>query len=827
MLRLALICGLACGLGCGGDDDPAVGPQPLEPDPAVVTGCTAAPPGPGESRAKWVDCADELPAGRLVTGRNGDVVLANGRVTVVIRGHGEGYYLMGTAPGGVVDAARHGADDQIKEILPILALQGVGAGEIVITEAGDDGPATVVVRGPVEPVPFIAAAVTTTPVEAVVEQHYVLEPDSDALLIRTYLHGDGVSLDVGDALFYGGVITSWVPGTGVLEGSANVPLVASSGAGGTSYGLVYPPEATPAIRFADIANVKLAFGPSRTTGGPPVERWLLIGDGSSASVTEQAWALRGQELGTVTGTTEPGLEVAVTDAGGDPITTGRAGTDGAYRLALPPGDYTLTAGSEGHAPGTPAQVTVTAGGQHTADLAAGGSGTVALAVTDGDASPVPARVVIRQGETRRIEYAGPDGTLTLALAPGDYRLDVSRGMEYDAFTVDPLTITDGQVTGVDATLNRVLDTDGWIAVDPHIHSEMSTDSQVPLDVRLLSIAAEGVEVPISTDHDFVSDYDPVVDELGLSAWVAPQVGIETSSLVWGHVNSWPLVPDYDRPGGDAVPWFDRSPGDVYDLMRARGDHVVIQLNHPRHPTSGAFETLRFNAETLMAERDPTALGLPADTELSDFDFDALEVANDFDADQFADSFHDWLALVAGGHPAVATGSSDSHGRSAYIGNSRTYVYVGPGADDPASIDGDAVNEALVAGKAVVAQGAFVTAAIVDPTTGQPAAPGALVDLSGQTEAEVAIRVQAPPWMPLARIAVYAGREIATTIGLDSGDTQVVRHDGTITIPIDDGDGFFVILVEAAGPGAPVLGQPAGSFTNALRYDADGDQMWMP
>jgi hypothetical protein len=827
MLRLALIVGLVWGLACGGGDDPPLGPQPLEPDPAVLTGCVGEPPAAGESRAKWVECEDELPAGRLVSGRLGDVVLANDRVAVVIRGHGEGYYLMGTAPGGVVDAARHGADDQIKELLPILALQGGGFDEIVITEAGDDGPATVVVRGPVEPVPFIAAAVSTTPVDAVVEQHYVLEPDSDALLIRTYLHGDGVSLDVGDALFFGGVIRSWVPGTGVLEGSANVPLVASTGAGGTSYGLVYPPEATPAIRFADIANVKLAFGPSRTTGGPPVERWLIIGDGSSASVTEQAWTLRGQALGTVTGTTEPDLEVAVVAADGDPITTGRAGADGSYRVALPPGDYTLQAGSAGHAPGTPAQVTVTAGGQPTADLAAGGSGTLAVAVTDGDGDPVPARVVIRQGDTRRIEYAGPDGALTLPLAPGDYRVDVSRGMEYDAFSIDPLTIADGQATEVDATLNRVVDTAGWISVDPHIHSEMSTDSQVPLDVRLLSIAAEGVEVPISTDHDFVSDYGPVVAELGLSAWVAPQVGVEASSLVWGHVNSWPLVPDYDRAGGDAVPWYDRSPGDVYDLMRARGDHVVIQLNHPRHPTSGAFETLRFNAETLMAERDPTALGLPGDTNLSDFDFDTLEVANDFSADQFADSFHDWLALVAGGHPAVATGSSDSHGRSAYIGNSRTYVYVGPGADDPATLDGDAVNEALVAGKAVVAQGAFVTAAIVDPGTGQPAAPGALVDLSGQSEAELHIRVQAPPWMPLARIVVYAGREIAATVNLDSAETQVLRHDAAITIPIDDADGFFVVLVEAAGPGAPVLGQPAGSFTNPLRYDADGDQMWMP
>ena len=111
----------------------------------------------------------------------------------------------------------------------------------------------------------------------------------------------------------------------------------------------------------------------------------------------------------------------------------------------------------------------------------------------------------------------------------------------------------------------------------------------------------------------------------------------------------------------------------------------------------------------------------------------------------------------------------------------------------------------------------MTAAIVDPTTGQPAVPGAVVDLSGETEAAIAIRVQAPPWMPLARIVVYAGRDQARTIGLDSGDTQVVRYDATITVPIGTQDGFFVVLVEAAGAGAPVLGAPDGSFTNPLRF----------
>jgi hypothetical protein len=685
-------------------------------------------------------------------------------------------------------------------------------------------------------VPFVESAVSTGNVHAIVEQHYILEPDTDALLIRTFVFPDDTAasseanVEVGEALFFGGVITSWAPGKGVPAGSSNVEFIASTGEGGTSYGVIYPVGKPAAAQFADIANVKLILGPSRTIGNPePVERWFVVGDGSAASVTERGWALRGVELGVVQGTTAAEVDIAITGANDSPVTVGRSDATGAYRAALPAGAYQLTATSPARAAGTPAAAMVTAGGETTADLAPGATGTLSLSVTDG-ATPVPARVVIRDADgvlERRIEYAGADGVLELGLPVGSYIVDVSRGMEYDAFTVDPLTIGDGQTEVVAATLNHVMDTAGWISLDTHIHSEMSTDSQVPLDVRLRSVAAEGVEVPISTDHDFVSDYGPVIAELGLQSWLTAQNGVETSSLVWGHVNTWPLVPDYDRGAGGAVPWYQRSPSQVYGLMRERGDHVVIQLNHPYHSSAGNLDTLDFNPETGLAERDPADLGLPDDTNLSDFDFDALEVSNDFNTSEFGPSFASFLALVATGHPVVATGSSDSHGRSAYIGNSRTYVYVGEGNDVPGSVDLDALNAALKARKVVVAQGAFVTAGIVAPGGG-PAAPGELVDLDGETGATLHIKVQAPPWMPLARIVVYAGRQVATTINLDSADTAVVRYDADVTnLPLGTTDGFFVVLVEAAGPGTPVLGTPTGSYTNPLLYDADGDGLWMP
>ena len=76
--------------------------------------------------------------------------------------------------------------------------------------------------------------------------------------------------------------------------------------------------------------------------------------------------------------------------------------------------------------------------------------------------------------------------------------------------------------------------------------------------------------------------------------------------------------------------------------------------------------------------------------------------------------------------------------------------------------------------------------------------------------------------------VYAGGpEVARTIELDPADTAAVRYDARISLPLDGRDTFFVVRVDPAGGGAPVLGNSVGSFTNPLFVDADGDGAWTP
>ncbi len=821
----------AIGGGCGDDADG--GPRPLVEDPAVVTGCMAEPPSEG-TLAKRVECAGELvfdpdEPGILVAGRIGDLLLENSRVKVIVRGDGPGYMFPGSAAGTIVDAALHGRDDHIKEMIPLIELGQARNDEVVIVEAGDDGPAEIAVRGPAVAIPLLAAAVAMEPIDAIVETRYILEPDAVAVRIQTRLFRDGdgpaPTVRIGDLLFVGSGSSAFVPRIGIPSGVAGGEFTATHGPV-SSYAVAYPAD-VEGVQLLDLVDVTGALGPARTVGNTdPVERALIIGDGSMASVAAEAWRRRGVAMGDVTGRTAPNVDILASDTLGKPFALGRSTAEGDFALALPVGVYTLVAQSPGRAPGEPRQVTVTAGGAASVELPAGASGTLRLTVRDSDGNPLPARAKLTlDGEF--IHHVDASGQLSLPLPPGSYTLDVSRGVEYDAFTVDPLVIGDGDTIEVTATLNRVVDTSGWIAMDTHIHSEMSLDSSIPLVDRLRSIAAEGIEIAMSTDHDFVTDYAPVIAHLGLSGWLAFNPGVETSVLPYGHFNAWPLVPDYNRAAGGAFEWYDLAPDALFASMREVGEHLVIQLNHPRKNDSGGFfNVIDFDPDLGRATQDPAALGFP-DADFNDFNFDAVEVANDFHPEEFAPSFEDWLSLVAHGHPAAATGSSDSHGASAFVGNSRTYVYVGEGNDDPAAIDLAAVDIALKERKAVVSQGAFVTAAIDDPATGQPTPLGELADLSGQSSATLRVKVQAPPWMPLARIRVFAGRTAVKTLVLDPADTTTVRFDQPLTIPLAGTDSFFVVLVEPAGPGTPVLGTPDGSFTNPLLFDVDGDGSWTP
>jgi hypothetical protein len=505
VLRASLCFTVVASLVACGDDAPPTGPQPLVPDPDVEEGCTQAITS-ARARAKVVECADELAPGRLAAGRNGDFLLENDRIRVIIRGPGAGYYLHGGSGGGIIDAVRRTdtgwSEDLVKEILPAVDLTVGAFDELVITEAGDDGVAELTVRGPAAQLELIAAAGTREIPDVLIERRYRLAPGATELEMLTRVFpNEGVedtSHDLYDAMFLGGRAPSFVPGKGAVEGQTQGDFVATSGTT-TSYGLVYEQDLT----LIDLAGIRLVQGASVDSTG--TTHHFLVGDGSIASITAQGWAHRETPTLSYDFRATPDIDILVTDAAAKPITVARP-TDTNVTLVLPAdGTFSLQGLAVGAAPGP---VIPLANG---AIVDRGPSGTLAITVRDDVSSaPLPARVVIEDGSGDRILWTDATGDLSVPVVPGTLRVTISRGLEYDAFVATSVAVADGATVPVDARLEKVVDTAGWISIDTHLHSEMSTDSTLPLDDRIRAVAAEGVEVPVSTDHDMITDYAPVI-----------------------------------------------------------------------------------------------------------------------------------------------------------------------------------------------------------------------------------------------------------------------------------------------------------------------------
>ena len=94
-----------------------------------------------------------------------------------------------------------------------------------------------------------------------------------------------------------------------------------------------------------------------------------------------------------------------------------------------------------------------------------------------------------------------------------------------------------------ATLGRIVDTTGWMSADLHVHAINSTDSAVRNSLRAANFLAEGVDVLLSTDHEVITDFAPIVRELGAEQLMATMIGEEVTTFSHGHFNAFPLVRD--------------------------------------------------------------------------------------------------------------------------------------------------------------------------------------------------------------------------------------------------------------------------------------------
>ena len=593
-----------------------------------------------------------------------------------------------------------------------------------------------------------------------------------------------------------------------------------------------------ALQILQTFTMDLAIGESLV-----FEREILVSPRSdAASLTDRLLSGTHRVTGRVA---DPRARLAVRDASGHVATDVAPAADGSFGLRLPPGSYEVRVlGSMG---GEIARSIDVAGADlEVGELAAPPLGIVELPQGHAmrlsflgiDGTPDPRfgdeRPPVAFGtetppgsaQTRDVSLAGVAGDpRSVSLAPGRYRVFAGRGLEFGVTSTEIEVTAGARVTlGIEAPA-RAIETPGWIGADLHVHAAPSDDSAVPLEARVRSFLAEGAEVMVATDHEMVTDYTPLIRELGVAGRIASLAGQEITSSVstaeapytFGHANAFPLPlrPAEYRRG--ALANEGRRLRDVIDQVRALGGDRIVQLNHARSGggTQGFFDHLSighaFEPDLPLAiPPNAVLLARAATTGTRDLDFDAMELLNGPSMERYRQLRADWFALLRQGFVRTGTANSDTHLLGEVAATPRNLVRMAP--DAPDRFDANAFVAALRTGQVV-----GTTGPIVDVRVGD-AGPG---ETHRGREATIHVEVRAAPWVPVSHVRAFVDGVLAHERDARPGDAIAFPHrferDAFVTVEVEGvADATYAARLPKFTPFA---------FSNPVFVDADEDGTW--
>ncbi len=610
---------------------------------------------------------------------------------------------------------------------------------------------------------------------------------------------------------------------------ADVPWLGRTGKR-LSYGLVFPEQPAHTVFHFDVVGPigEVALGKSVELGpGASAEyrRDLIVVEGGLGKLAEIAWRQLGKPVGHARGTLRPPQAWATISArhpDGRTVLAVPARADGTFELPLPPGDYRFVL----QAPGGEDEELgrVTAGGELRLNLVPPRPGTLSFLLTDEEQRPLSGRLVVRgvpptkdpdlvpaEGEagSKNMLYT-LTGAGSLQLPAGRYDVLATHGPEY-SMPRQELEINADLGATFHGELSRVVDTSGYLAADFHVHASPSPDSNVSLTDRVLTLAAEGIELVAATDHNHVTDYTEPLRTQRLNGQLSAMSGVEMTTPSWGHFNAYPYPLGVEPP-----PSQEASPLEIFSIARARAPQAVLQVNHPRMPGVGYFNRGELDTKTGVAVSPDFSFG-----------FDTLEVSNGFDLEDpkvLERNLREWFELMNVGHRYTAVGNSDSH-RVVFqwAGWPRTYVRVPD--QDPARVVPAEVARALAGGHAVVSCGIFVL-----PQANGSAGPGDTVQGS---RVSLAISLRAPGWIDIARVEVYANGAKVEERKRDSPLSRSPLSRSVWNLEVDlelKNDAAVVVVARGdrfmndALPGKWI--KPFG-FANPILVDADADGVFTP
>jgi hypothetical protein len=832
-IALALFASQACDQGPSAPTDAGTdaGERSCEVTPFEVGDADGHPEPlgvePGQARAGRVR-AEQLtpfPSG-LEVWEGGDFVLANEHVAMVIEDvdDSELYDPWGGRPVGVArveDGALVEPGD-FGEILFLLGRMTVMTRSVsVIADGGDGGAAIVRAEGPMRPLPFFNRvtegifSADLSSMDAAID--YVLEPGSRHVDVFFEVRSREARARTGltmHAFMHTPRMPAFSRGVGFDTDREDLPWAGFADERGTSFAYVAVDETLGS--GLSISGFVSFFAPGVSIPACSETRRhharIILGGPGVDGLMQAIAETEGDATRTIAGTVRDasggpaeGVWVLAEDDAGF-VTRTQSREDGTYALTAPTESAVrLTAFRRGD--GVVGPIAVDAG-ETSADLTLGEGGLVHVRATEaGTDAPLPVRVqLLPIGESApgvpgrfgvpsipggRIAVDYPvDGEVTLRAPAGEVRVVVSRGYEYELVSRD-VTVAEGETVDVDVALERVVDTTDVQCGDFHIHTHRSNDSGDDATLKLRSAVADGLELPVRSEHEYVATFQPIIDALGVGAWAYGIGSIEMTSFEeWGHMGVVPLDPQLGEVNAGAPRWQlyptpadpDRtletlSPVRVFDEARTRPERPVVIINHPRG-NPNYFDYVGYDPMT-------GDLARPEDW---DEEFTLVEVFNDADwRRNFDVHVRDWLSLLNHGRRIFAVGSSDSHSiSSSPVGYPRTCMRVG--TDDPASLAPERVRDTLSAGHGTVSGGIYVDTWVGEAQPGDEAS-----GLGARTT--VRIRVQAASWVDVDRIDLVVGGALVQQIDIRPEDADplrpVVRFDREVEIDVAEAGSYVI------------------------------------
>jgi hypothetical protein len=408
-----------------------------------------------------------------------------------------------------------------------------------------------------------------------------------------------------------------------------------------------------------------------------------------------------------------------------------------------------------------------------------------------------------------------DGRASFGLPAGDYMIYAGRGFEYSVDSAH-ISVHFGDKVCKSLTIHRDVPTDGFVSCDTHIHTlTYSGHGDCTIDERVLTIAGEGIELPIATEHNRQVDYDAAAIQQGVRTYFTPVVGNEVTTSV-GHFNVFPVPAGAKLPDASLKQW---KP--LFASIAENTGASIVVLNHPCDLHLG-FRPFGPKHHLALTGKNLDGWELQANgMELINSGAQQTDVMR---------PYRDWFGLLNRGTLLTPVGASDSHDVSRFlVGQGRTYIQCHN--DRPGHIDVEKAVKSFREGRVLVSCGLLVNLKVDDKY-----GPGDLVPAAGTVR--VAVRVLGPDWTTADKVELYAnGRKIREAHIVEHKRAGVkwagewtlprLRHDVHL-VAIASGPGIRQLYWPVAKPYQPTSPQVERrviASTGAVWMDGDGDGKW--